>query len=227
MLKEGDFIEIDYTGRLKDDGFVFDTTVEKTAKEQGMEGHRYGPVVVCIGQGNVLPGLEKKLVGKEPGKTYLIDLRPEEAFGKKDAKLIQLINTAKFKKDKIEPVPGMQVNVDGNMGIVRTVAGGRTMVDFNHPLSSREIVYEVSIKRLVTDDLEKASNYLKHFIGDVELSLNEGRLSVTIPQKMPQELAKMLGEKVKAVIPAIKEVNFMEKSTAPADITQSAGLNSS
>ncbi|EFK97351.1 peptidylprolyl isomerase FKBP-type, partial [sediment metagenome] len=49
-------------------------------------------------------------------------------------------------KDSIRPMPGLPVNIDGMYGIIRTVAGGRVIVDFNHPLSGKEIVYNSKLK---------------------------------------------------------------------------------
>ncbi|MEM4267346.1 MAG: peptidylprolyl isomerase [Candidatus Woesearchaeota archaeon] len=213
MIKQGDFIEIEYTGKIKDSQMVFDTTVESVAKENDMHdpGRKYGGVVVCIGQGNILPGLEKKLIGKEENKEYTIELSPEEGFGKKSAKLIQLISTSKFRKDNIEPYPGMQVNVDGNIGIVKTVTGGRTLVDFNHPLASKDIVYDVKILRVLTDDLEKAKGYLSHIIGDAEVELNEGVLKVASKNKIPKEIVSLIEKKIKEIIPTINKVEFADK----------------
>jgi len=134
-LKKHDFIEVDYTGKIKESGEVFDTTnIEVAKKNQIFEAERVtGPVVICLGEGLILPGLEKKLEGRELGE-YNIDLSAEEGFGKKSAKLIQLIPTAKFKKQDVRPMPGLQISVDGMMGTIKTVTGGRTIVDFNHPL---------------------------------------------------------------------------------------------
>ena len=92
-IKKHDFVEVEYTGRLKEDDLLFDTTDVSKAKEAGLydEKMEYGPVVVCIGEGQLLKGLEEELEGKETGKDYKIELGPEKAFGKKDAKLIRMI----------------------------------------------------------------------------------------------------------------------------------------
>jgi len=157
-IKEKDFIELEYTGKLKEDNFVFDTTDEAVAKENDIHNPQmpYGPVIICVGAGSILPGLEKNLMGKEPGR-YKIELKAEDAFGKKDAKLLKIINTNVFKKAKIDPMPGLQVNIDGTIGLIKTVTGGRTVVDFNHPLSGKDVVYDVNISRMVTDSREKIS----------------------------------------------------------------------
>ena len=36
MLKQGDFIEIEYTGRIKEENKIFDTTSEEIAKKTGV-----------------------------------------------------------------------------------------------------------------------------------------------------------------------------------------------
>ena len=45
-----------------------------------------------------------------------------------------------FKKENITTQPGLQITVDEAVGMVKTVSGGRVIVDFNHPLSGKDIV---------------------------------------------------------------------------------------
>ena len=157
VIKEKEFVEIEYTGRIKSDDIIFDTTEEKIAKENKIHNPNmpYGPITVCVGTGSVLIGLEKSIIGKEIGKSYKIELSPENAFGKKDAKLLKIVNKNVFIKSNINPVPGLQVNIDGITGVIKNVTGGRTVVDFNHPLSGKGLVYDLKINRLVTDAKEK------------------------------------------------------------------------
>ena len=149
-IKKHDFVEIEYTGKLKEDNIIFDTTDEKTAKENNLHSNTdYGPVIICVGEEQILKGLDKNIEGKEIGKEYNVDIKPEDAFGSKNAKLIQLIPTSKFKQQKIQPMPGMQLNIDGVVGTVKTVSGGRTLVDFNHPLAGKELLYKIPVYQTV------------------------------------------------------------------------------
>ncbi|MBW2996653.1 peptidylprolyl isomerase [Candidatus Woesearchaeota archaeon] len=214
-IKKGDFIEVEYTGRLKEEKLIFDTTDEKTAKEIGIHSKEtaYGPVVICLGQGQLLPGIEKELEGKEPGKELAIDLQPEDAFGKKDAKLIKMIPMAAFKRQNIMPEPGMQVNVDNLMGIIKTAAGGRCLVDFNHPLSGKEVSYTIKINKIITDDKEKLKSFISLALNakDVPIELKEGKAEVTTDKEVPKEIQGVLSDKVKELIPSIKELSFSVK----------------
>ena len=99
-----------------------------------------------------MKSLEDQIVGKKQAK-HTFSINAEDAFGKKDAKMIQLIPMSKFRQQKIQPIPGLQLNIDGSFGVV-TVSGGRCLVDFNHPLAGKDLVYDVKINKIVEDDKE-------------------------------------------------------------------------
>lgn len=198
MIKKHDFIEVDYTGKLAS-GEVFDTTKESVAKEAGIHNPdaSYKPVVVCVGEQQILPGLDEFVLGKEPG-TFTVELPPEKAFGKKDAKLMRMIPMSQFKKQNIQPVPGLQLNIDDRIGTVRTVTGGRVVVDFNHPLSGKDVVYELTINKLVTDKRVIAESLMRHWMGvDVIASERDGKIVVNLPAQLPEQLTNELKKKVK------------------------------
>jgi len=209
-IKKLDFIEIEYTGRLKDGNLIFDTTDEKVAKENNLESHGYEPVIICVGEQQLLKGIDKNIEGKEIGKEYDINIIPEDAFGKKNAKLIQLIPTSKFKQQNIQPMPGIQLNIDGMVGTVKTVSGGRTLVDFNHPLAGKELTYKIKINKKITDDKIKLTGYLKLSLGtkDIETEINDESAKIKIKNEIPQEAQERLKNKILELIPKIKKVEF-------------------
>ena len=213
-MKKGDFIELEYTGKVKDMDFIFDTTSEKVARENNIHEAKasYGPVIICIGQSHVIKGLDEQLEGKELGKEYHIELRPEQGFGKKNAKLIQLVATSKFLKQKINPTPGLQVNIDGMMGMIRTVSGGRTLVDFNHPLAGRELIYDFKSNKIIKDCEEKLSALLKLELNlkDAKVDIKDGNaaISLNIKQNLPKSVEEKLTEHIKKLIPSIKKIEF-------------------
>lgn len=213
-IKKNDFVEIEFTGKMKEEDIIFDTTDKKTAQDNGLEqqqGMEYGPKVICVGQGQLLPGLEKDIEGKEPGKSYTVEIAPEDGFGKKSAKLVQLVPTKVFIKQQIQPTPGLQVNIDNNMGIIKTVSGGRTLVDFNHPLSSKELIYDYKINNIITDTKEKADSYIKMSLGlPLETEYAEGVLKAKLQFPLPDEIKQQIEEKTKEVIPEIKKIEFEE-----------------
>jgi len=214
IVSKKDFIEIEYTGKLKEGNVIFDTTDENVAKENKLESRTdYGPVVVCVGEEQLLKGLDKNIEGKEIGKEYDFDIKPEDAFGNKNAKLIQLIPMNKFKQQNIQPMPGLQLNIDGMVGTIKTVGGGRTLVDFNHPLAGKDLVYKVKINKKIIDDKEKLNGYLKLSLGtkDIETEINSNEAKVKLKKGIPKEAEERLSKKITEIIPNIKKIEFVIK----------------
>jgi len=210
---KGDFVEIEYTGKIKEGNIIFDTTDEKIAKENNLHNHDFSPAIICIGEEQILKGIDKNLEGKGIGKEYEFDIKPEDAFGKKNAKLIQLIPTAKFKQQRIEPMPGMQLNIDSMVGTVKTVSGGRTLVDFNHPLAGKELLYKVKINKKITDGEEKLRGYVNLALGtkDFEVTVENGNAKITLKNEIPKEIQERLIEKITELMPEVKKAEFSVK----------------
>ncbi len=209
-VNKNDFVEIEYTGRLKEDNSVFDTTLESAAKDTEFydEKKTYKPVVLCVGQRQILDSVDKSLIGREVGENFKIELKAEDAFGKKDSNLMQFIPTTNFTQHNIRPVPGLHVNIDGMMGIVRVASGGRTVVDFNHPLAGKDVVYEVSVKRKVEDKEEKLKALLSNmltFEPKIDFNGNEAVVALPVNIKPEEDELKKL---VKEVIPEITTLQF-------------------
>ncbi len=194
VVQTGDFIELNYTAKVSSRGFVFDTTVEADAKTAGVysKSVTYKPLIVKLGEGQLLPGLEEALIGKKLGK-HSIHLIAEKAFGKKNAKLLRLVSIKEFHKNQIQPMIGLEVELDGNKGIVRTVNGGRVIVDFNHPLSSQDLDYDVDVLSVVSDDKKKLEATLNVYrLPYVALDYADGKATVTLSQEMPKEIEDMM-----------------------------------
>ena len=212
VVKKHDFVEIEYTGMIREDNAIFDTTEEKVAKENGVydKNSDYSPAVICIGEGNLLKALDEQLVGKETGREYRIDVDSGNAFGRKDARLIQLIPAGKFRQQNIQPVPGLQLNIDGVFGIVKTVSGGRVLVDFNHPLAGKDLVYDVRISRIVEDDKEKLKALLKiHMqIKDAEIEIKDSSAEVRLKQNIPKEAQDEFRKIAERTVAGVKSISF-------------------
>ncbi|MBT6995271.1 peptidylprolyl isomerase [Candidatus Woesearchaeota archaeon] len=217
-IKKGDFVELDYTGKVKLMDKVFDTSNEEVAKSNNIynEKMKYGPITICVGEKNVLQGLDDELDGKETGKDYEIDIAPEKAFGKKDPKKMKIVSMSLFRKQKMNPYPGLQINADGMIGTVRSVSGGRVNLDFNHPLAGRDLVYTFKILKKVEDLKEKVDSVMKFglemFGPDMfKKELTENNLKITSKIKMPEQIVKTFSDKFKKLVPGLEKVEFIEE----------------
>ena len=58
-IKKNDFVEVDFTGKIKETGEIFDTTVKKVADENKLTDKAdYKPVIVCVSQGHIFKKIE-------------------------------------------------------------------------------------------------------------------------------------------------------------------------
>lgn len=213
-VEKGDFVEVEYTGTA--DGQVFDTTDEAKAKELDLYNPSmpYGSVKVCIGRGHLLEGLDSKIAGKEVGKEYDFHLMPEEAFGKKDAKKIRLIQKTKFTSQNINPQPGLVLNIDGAMATIKTISGGRVLVDFNHPLAGKEVDYHIKLLRKITELKEKIEAMMAMEVNlkpeGYEMTIEDGKATVTLTKEAPEIVGTVVEELKKRIKDACKEAKEIE-----------------
>jgi FKBP-type peptidyl-prolyl cis-trans isomerase 2 len=170
LLNKKDFVELEFTAKVKD-GQVFDTNIKEKAKELGIEDVR--PLWACIGEKMVLTGLDNALAGKEVGKEYEIELKPEEAFGKRNPNLVKTIPVSVFLEKQVNPVPGMFLNLDGLIVRISSVSGGRVLVDFNNPLAGKDVIYTFKIIKKVDDMTEKLKILSEFFVGTEKFELND------------------------------------------------------
>ena len=162
-VKEGDFIRLEYTGKVQETGNVFDTTDEDVAEEAGikLDNKSYGAIPIVIGGGHVLKGLDEALIGMEEAEEKTVEITPEEGFGLRDPKLLQLIPMGEFKKQGMKPEVGMAITSDGTTGIIRSVSGGRVRVDFNHELAGKNLEYSIKVVKVLEDDIEKVKSMIE------------------------------------------------------------------
>lgn len=214
-LKKGDFISITFIGKIKETGQIFDLNDAEDAKKNDLYDpkQKYGPAVVCIGQGDVVKGLDEAFVGKEVGKELTVEVNADNGFGKRDAKQIKLLSASRFAEQEIKPYPGMPVSLNGKEGVIKTVSGGRIMVDFNHPLAGRNLEYQVKINKIVEDDTEKVKGFMQVMVGNdmgAYVENNEAYVNLDLPKEALVELEKKLKER----LPNIKKI---EKATEKKD----------
>ena len=141
-------VAIHYTLTNKD-GEVLDTS-------DGRE-----PLAYLHGRGNLIPGLEKELEGKEKGNKISVTVPPEEAYGIHDETLIREVSREAF-KDIDELQPGMQFQSQSEKGIevftITKIEGEQITIDGNHALAGETLSFEVE----VTDVKEASEEEVTH-----------------------------------------------------------------
>jgi len=212
-MKEGDFVEIEYKGRIALTNEIFDLTSAEQAKKEGIfnEKIKYGPVFVIIGANMTIKGVEKQLETMKINDEKEFTVKPEQAFGNRIPKLIKIVSLSKFIEQKINPVPGIFVNIEGMQAKVQSVSGGRVRVDFNHPLAGKELKYNVKIVKQYTTTDEKLKVLLNHYNIKAKTELKEGKLTIDPEKPVNNFLEKLVSDTIKKWINDIKEVDFVKK----------------
>lgn len=211
-IKNHDFVEIDYIGKVKSTNQIFDLTNEEVAKKNNIQSEReYKPIIICIGERNILKGIDDNLLDKDIGKEYEFTIKPEDAFGKRNPKLMKLVSVNVFKKSNLMPVPGLQINIDGALGTIRSFSGGRVIVDFNHPLADKELVYSVKILREVKDPKEKLTACMKFMsLNDdsFTIEINKDETIIKLKANLDKTLKEMLEKKILDLVPEVKKIKI-------------------
>jgi len=214
MIKKGDFIEIEFTGKIKDNNEIFDTTIKSDAEKAGLDLKNLKPFILSVGHRMLPLGFDEDLEGKESGKSYSVKVAPEKAFGKRNPQMVRMIPTKLFHAQKINPVRGMQLALDGQLVKVLSNASGRTLVDFNNPLAGREVVYEYKILREITDSKEKIDS-LQEFLfrKKFEYDLEDKTIFFKVEKEI-EPFIKMISKKFEEILGMKVEARVVEPKKA-------------
>jgi len=113
------------------------------------------PATLSLGSGELSPAVEQRLVGLEEGVRAVFELPPGEAFGERKADMVQWVARKLLTAlgDPLEhysvgevvqfPTPDGQGSYAGAVREVRE--DGAVLFDFNHPLASQPVTFEVLV----------------------------------------------------------------------------------
>ncbi|MEX0646408.1 MAG: peptidylprolyl isomerase [Balneolaceae bacterium] len=135
-VKDGDTVKVHYTGTLED-GAVFDTSEERE------------PLEFTLGQGQLIPGFEKAVIGMDEGESTTVEIPSEEAYGETREDLVITVPKDQLPED-VEPQIGMQLQVnqpDGQPIPVRIteVGDAELTLDANHPLAGKDLKFKIEL----------------------------------------------------------------------------------
>jgi len=195
MINQKDMIEIDLIIKDNNTKDILDTTLENIAKESNIFNSKitYKPLTVIYGKGELLKAVEENIKELELNKTKTFSLKKEFAFGERDPKLIQLLPLADFKKENINPVPGMYINTGEHQAKILNVSGGRVQVDYNHDFAGRDLEYTVTLKKIVNDDKEKVRALAEKYfyfvpIDKLNVEFKDKNVEVILPMVLPKDV---------------------------------------
>jgi FKBP-type peptidyl-prolyl cis-trans isomerase 2 len=171
-LSKGDIVNLNYTGRTKEDKKVVDTTIESIAKKEDIFDEKvvYRPFTLIIGKNWLPVGLEEAIIGMKEGQKKTIEIDAKNGFGLRDRSKIRLIQRREFQRHQIKPKEDMKVEIGGQTGRILKVSSSRVKVDFNHDLAGMDLIYDVEIVKKVVDVKEQFICLLEKRLPGVDFS---------------------------------------------------------
>lgn len=111
------------------------------------------PATLQLGVGQLAPGIEAALVGREDGTRFTIDLPAAEAYGERNPDLLQRVTREMLARDaapSTEFEPGDMVEFsapDGSRysGVLKEFGDSWALFDFNHPLAGADLRVQVAL----------------------------------------------------------------------------------
>ncbi len=217
------FLLVEYTVVVKDTGKVIDTTSIEEAKKAGIysEDKVYKPVLVIPGEGVYVRGFEEALMDAKEGEEKEIEIPPSKAYGERDPNKVKIIPLREFRRRGIQVRPGEIVEINGVPAVIRNITGGRVVVDFNHPLAGKTLIYKYKVVKELTSNEDK----IKHLVlrrlrvlepNEIKINLNNGRVEIELPEKVLlneniQYIKKVIASDIAKYIDNINEVVFIDR----------------
>lgn len=131
----------------KDRVVSFHYTVSEQGEEPLESSFGRDPLVILVGHGNIIPGLEQAMEGREAGDKFEVDVAAADAYGEKREGLSQRVPKKHFGNQRLEP--GMQVVLQTNFGpravTIQKVGMSVVDVDLNHPMAGKNLHFAIEI----------------------------------------------------------------------------------
>ena len=110
------------------------------------------PLSYLHGAGNIVPGLEKEMAGKQPGDVFTVVVAPEEGYGMPNPMMVQVVPREAFQGVETLEV-GMEFQAQtpqGPMSVaIAKIEDDAVTVDGNHPLAGQSLNFAIEVTDVV------------------------------------------------------------------------------
>ena len=190
-MDNGAIVHVEYALYNAESGDLIETTREEIAKEHDVfdEARTYEPMITVVGEGRLIAGCEAHLSDAEADNEYTFDIEPTDAYGERDASLVETISQNVLLRSVGDPnmlAIGAPVEIGGRNGILQMLRAGRARIDYNHPMAGRTLKYDYKIVKVIEGKEEKVAALLEANTGQegFEVSFDGDDISIVVPQTM-------------------------------------------
>jgi FKBP-type peptidyl-prolyl cis-trans isomerase SlyD len=132
----------------KDSVVTFNYTLKDDANEVIDSSAEGEPLAYLQGYGNLVPGLERELEGKNAGDKLTVKVPAADGYGEHSKELIQKVPRRAL-KGIAKITVGMRLHAQTEQGprpvTVTAVTGDMITIDGNHPLAGKNLNFDIEI----------------------------------------------------------------------------------
>jgi peptidylprolyl isomerase len=139
QANRGDTVKLHYTGRQAD-GTVFATSRDRA------------PLVFSLGAGQVMPGLEKAVLGMKQGESKNVEIPAAEAYGPRRDDMILEIDRRRVPREFQKVGQRIPLNRGGGQSIpavVTQISEQSVVLDANHALAGQDLRFELELVEIL------------------------------------------------------------------------------
>jgi FKBP-type peptidyl-prolyl cis-trans isomerase 2 len=138
VIADGKQVSLEFTLSLEDK-----TQVQSNVGKE--------PLVYTHGAHQIVPGLEKNLVGLKVGETKHVEVTPEEGYGPVDPKRTQEVEVDKIPEGARKvgsKLTGRAPNGQMMFAEVKEIKDKMVILDMNHPLAGKKLIFDVKVLKI-------------------------------------------------------------------------------
>ena len=122
--------------------------MREAAEEYGIvqEGRVYEPTTFQMGKNQIVPGVEKALLGKKVGDVFEVTVDPDDGYGRDTDYPSEVVSIELFRHYGIEPEEGMELETDRGFARVEKIEGDKITLQYFHPLAGARVIFWVRVE---------------------------------------------------------------------------------
>ncbi|MBP3730551.1 MAG: peptidylprolyl isomerase [Mailhella sp.] len=134
-IKNGDTVSVQYVGTFSD-GTEFDRSQPGS------------PLRFKVGSGQVIPGFDRAVAGREKGDAFSVTIPASDAYGERRPELLFPVPVERIPQN-IKPEIGMMLHVGTDQGelevVVCEINEKNIILDANHPMAGKDLTFALEI----------------------------------------------------------------------------------
>ena len=144
--------------------FHYSLSSEGAALESSRERE---PLTILLGAGNIIPGLESAILGREIGERFEVTIAPKEGYGERREDWTQRVPKKYFDQGaRLQPGATTVLSTKEGQRVVTIIKVGQSVVDVDltHPMAGKTLCFDIELVEVRSASQEEIAH--GHVHGD-------------------------------------------------------------